>query len=261
MKKTLFAMFAIAMAVTFTACNENGKNLVVLDLTQPTTTLEFDETGLWKGTYDLNIHAIVSQIYSFQHDAGVSSYEGYDYSYYTGYTVSKDASGDAAHPEAVAAKGNMSGKDNPYMVCYWGDYVYEGVTYRSSDVKFDGTYSPKHVYICNTASVVKSLKEGDNYARAFKAGDYFTLTFKALDAQGKEIKGQEVTYYLADFRDGKTFINENWEKVDLTALGECNGITFSMETTDKVTYDGTTYYANTPTYFALDGLTVAQVKK
>lgn len=261
MKKSLFAVVAFVAALTFTACQNGDKNTVILDLTQPTTTLEFDENGLWKGTYDTEITSIKSQVFEFQHTAAVSEYDGYSYTYYNGFTVSKDASGDITHPEAVAAKAAKSGKADPYMVCYWGDYAYNGIVYRTSDIKFSEECTPQFVLICNTAAVVKSLKEGDNYARPFKDGDYFTLTIKALDAKGNEIKGQEVTYYLADFRDGKSFINSTWEKVDLSALGSCYGMTFSMETTDVVSYDGgTTYYANTPTYFCLDGLTVIMTK-
>ena len=257
MKKSLFFV-AIASVLMLASCGKEKDTVVALDLSQANPALEFDETGLWKGTYDLEAKALTSQVFTFQHTAGLSEYGGVSYPYYSGFTASNNATGEAANYENASAKGAMAGAGKPYAVCYWGDYEYDGVVYRSSDIIFEQVSSPKHVYINNTAWVVNSLKNGDNFARAFKDGDYFKLTIKAVDEAGKEIKGQEVEYYLADFRNGKTFINNSWEKVDLSALGQCKGITFAMETTDVVSYDGgTTYYANTPTYFALDGLTIS----
>ena len=257
MKKSLFFV-AVASVLMLASCGKEKDEIITLDLSQVTPALTFDENGLWDKTYDMNGGFLSSQIFTFHRSVLQSEYAGVTYYSYTGFTASNNATGEAVNYENAAAKGAKAGAGKPYLVCYWGDFEFDGVVTRTTDITFEKACSPKHAYICNTAWVVKSLKEGDDFARAFKECDYFKLTIKALDAESKEIKGQEVEYYLADFRDGKTFINSDWEKVDLSALGECKGITFAMETTDKVSYDGgLTYYANTATYFALDGLTVS----
>lgn len=259
MKRSLFSVAIVAVALLFASCGQEKKQTITLDLSQSTTpaTVEYDANGIWNGTYDKTVPYIVSQVYSFQHFADESEYAGNMYPYYMGFTISKNDQATTYPAESAAAKGAVAGAGKPYMVCYWGDYYYNGVRYRTADIRFDGAYTPKQVYVNNVASAVAAIKEGDDYARAFAAGDYFTLTFQALNEKYEVIAGQEVKYYLADFRDGKSFINQTWEKVDLSALGECYGITFDMETTDVVTY-GTETYFNTPTYFALDGLTVTK---
>ena len=172
-----------------------------------------------------------------------------------GLTASNEKTADANKAESACTKGGLQGEGTPYLVCYWGDYPDEsGKMVRFSDVLFDKSadiFTPKAIYVCNTAKVIKSLQEGDSFARAFKAGDYLTLTIMPLNAQKEVIQGAEVKYYLADFRDGKTFINQGWEKIDLSPLGACAGITFSMETTDMGEYG-----ANTPLYFCVDGFSV-----
>jgi hypothetical protein len=59
-----------------------------------------------------------------------------------------------------------------------------------------------------------------------------------------------VDYYLADFRDGKSFIEESWAWVDLTSLGR---YVYRVE----ISFSGTDvgeYGLNTPTYCAIDDI-------
>ena len=57
-----------------------------------------------------------------------------------------------------------------------------------------------------------------------------------------------VDYYLEDFRDGKSFIEESWAYVDLSSLGRCvNKVEISFSGTDIGEYG-----LNTPTYCVID---------
>ena len=82
-------------------------------------------------------------------------------------------------------------------------------------------------------------------ASVFTEQDTLSLIISALDENMQEIAS--ITYYLAV--DGKK--NNGWEKVSLSSLGKAAGLSFRMTTTDIGDYG-----ANTPMYFALDGLTV-----
>ncbi len=50
------------------------------------------------------------------------------------------------------------------------------------------------------------------------------------------------------------FILEGWQRIDLTSLGMVSSLSFSMDSSDKGDFG-----INTPTYFALDDLTVTAV--
>jgi len=81
------------------------------------------------------------------------------------------------------------------------------------------------------------------------ADDWFKVTITGKDALGDETGTEDV--YLADFRDGKSFVSTDWMEIDLTLLGSVKSLEFSMSGSDMVV--GPTYsYLNTPAYFAID---------
>ena len=130
--------------------------------------------------------------------------------------------------------------------------AYEGANFAvwtdaysaDADVVFAAQVVPGF-FINNTAYAVHSMCNGDAYAKKFTADDNFTLTIKGF--KGGAEQGQ-VVFYLA--KDGK-YVNE-WTYVDLSSLGEVDALKFQMWGTDIVTYDGETYYLNTPAYFCMD---------
>lgn len=247
MKKSLFFAATVAVsALLLTACN-NGKQTVTLDLSQITTpaTVEY-ENDVWKGTYDASVPAIVAQGFSFSH---LPSGENWGGTSWEGFTISKVATNDAADPFACVAKGGKKGEGTPYILAYYSAYLGE----KSNVISFAVPSTPKFVYICQTSQVADVLTNGNAFARAFADGDYLTLTIEAIDANGRAT-GQ-VEYFLADYRDGKKQQNKGWEKVDLSSLGECSSLRFTMNSTDTGEWG-----VNTPTYFALDGLTVKETE-
>ena len=86
-------------------------------------------------------------------------------------------------------------------------------------------------------------------ARPFAEGDYFYVTFDAYDLDGEVIA--TTNYYLADFRDGRTFIQTNWVELDLSWMPpEVASLVGTMTTSDVGQYG-----PNTPMYFALADFT------
>ena len=93
---------------------------------------------------------------------------------------------------------------------------------------------------------MKAITEGGVFnARAFTEEDTLALVISAIDDTFQETKS--ITYYLAV--DGEK--NNGWVKVPLTDLGQTEGLSFRMTTTDMGQFG-----MNTPMYFALDALTV-----
>ncbi|MFW9600267.1 MAG: DUF4465 domain-containing protein, partial [Bacteroides graminisolvens] len=62
-----------------------------------------------------------------------------------------------------------------------------------------------------------------------------------------------IHFYLADFRDGKSININTWQWVDLSSLNNASYIEFSMSSTKNNTWG-----MLTPSYFCLDGITLAQ---
>lgn len=107
----------------------------------------------------------------------------------------------------------------------------------------------KSVLVCNGTYPYLEMRDG-GFGDKFAEGDWFKVTF--LGYKG-DTKTGEVDYYLADFREGKSFLNKNWDYVDLTALSDADRVEVKFDGSDKGDYG-----LNTPRYVFIDNLTVEQ---
>jgi len=115
---------------------------------------------------------------------------------------------------------------------------------------FDQSVEIKSLMVNNSTYVYHALKEGnDGYGLVtqFAAGDYFYMTITGYDSTGVETG--TVDFYLADFRDSKTYICSDWTKVSLESLGSVKTLSFSFTSTDTGDYG-----INTPIYACIDNL-------
>ncbi len=107
---------------------------------------------------------------------------------------------------------------------------------------------PEYVYITNTACAYKSMTEGDSFVKKFDETDWLKLTISGMVFSEEEIDyvvANSVDFYLA--KDGK-IVNE-WTKVDLTPLGVCEFIRFSISSSVSGMGD-----VSSLSYFALDNM-------
>lgn len=237
--------------------------VVILDLTHPTTTLEFNATnGSWTGTYDDDAESIESQCFSFVHNSMG------DYQTWWGFTASNSADNTRQTNTLeyqfsnMAAGGIVLGEDGkvklddfgapvvsadvPYIVGYYNAYM----SRRPVDMTFNTgkNYDVLGVYLNLNSYAYYSIEYGDGFARAFTNGDNFTLTIHGVAPDETE-KTVEVS--LASYTNGNLTINRGWMYVDLTPLGTVNELYFTMSSTDSGAYG-----MNTPGYFCLDKLSV-----
>ena len=108
--------------------------------------------------------------------------------------------------------------------------------------------------ITNTQKVVDAIVKGDGMSveeagdgLPFHQDDYFKLTIRGL--LGDSVSGS-LDFYLADFRTkGEWQYAENWQWVELSTLGEIDGLQFALETTKQNSWGATT-----PAYFCIDNI-------
>ena len=205
----------------------------------------YDGTDVWDSTY--NDSGICQFIYTnearfmLSHIPSQNSYGGLSWE---GFTLSK-VSQDTANVFGCVANGGLAGVGTPYVIGYYSDWILETKGFSSNIILFDQAYYPEYVYICQNSNTMEAITKGMFNARAFTENDTLALIISTLNSNLEEI--ESITYFLAV--DGTK--NNGWVKVPLTALNQAMGLSFRMTTTDMGEYG-----ANTPLYFALDGLTV-----
>ena len=206
----------------------------------------YNVIDVWDSTY--NDSEACQRIYTndkrfrLSHLPSMNSYYGMSWE---GFTLSK-VSQDTANVFGCVANGGVAGVGTPYMIGYFSDWVTASLGYSSNIIYFDQAYYPEYIYVCQNSNTMKAISQGGVYnARAFNEKDTLALIISALNDKNEEI--DHLVYYLAV--DGVK--NKAWEKVSLRSLGEANGLSFRMTTTD-IGAAG----PNTPFYFALDAVTV-----
>lgn len=143
---------------------------------------------------------------------------------------------DYTYQYSTIAGGGADGSSN-FAVAFGGAYI--NVAAGQSVVSMDVT---------NTTYDFLSMSNGDQFAKKFDAGDFFTLHvtgFDGLNGAGAAI-GQ-VDFNLADFLGGSSLIVSTWQTVDLTSLGAARSLSFSFTSSDNGDYG-----MNTPAYVAVD---------
>ncbi|MDE6861504.1 MAG: DUF4465 domain-containing protein [Alistipes sp.] len=172
---------------------------------------------------------------------------GYDEQYgsWNGFAVSKCndmTSGDWSNQYSVYNEKVYSGSQ--FLLFYYDDYS----PVKDILCRYAGEYAFDSVYVNLSTYTALAIKNGNGFARAFEDGDYLKVKFTAL--LENKIEGESVEFFLADYRDGKSYLAEEWAKVDLSPLkGALWGIRITMETTDVNEWG-----ACTPLYVCLDHL-------
>ena len=202
---------------------------------------------VWDSTYVAGgVHQYIycnNAKFMFSHTPSGNSWDG---TYYDGFTISKVAS-DTLNQFACVAKGGLKGVGTPFAIGYFSEFT--SIPMTNTHVMFDDEYYPTEVSVCQNTYTLEGIVNGVGVAHKFTEKDTLNLLISGLDDDYNEIN--TVTYHLAV--DGK--YNKGWDKVDLSSIGKCWGLAFRMTSTDMNEFG-----INTPTYFALDGLTISTEK-
>lgn len=119
-------------------------------------------------------------------------------------------------------------------------------------------YLPASVRVTNTTYTALDMANGSGFSRQFGPGDSLSVTFTGYSgAAGTGSPTGNTTFFLGDFRDGRSLIVNTWELLDLAPLvaqGTPASIRLSWASTDVNQWG-----IRTPTYVALDSLTLVPV--
>lgn len=170
---------------------------------------------------------------------GFTSWNGFAYS-----NVNNTTTGDFTNQYAAVTGTAYAG--SIYAVAYSG---------LQDFINLPVGYTPQSVRITNTTYAALDMANGSGFSKKFAAGDFLTVTFTGYSgASATGAATGSTTFYLGDFLDGKSTIVNTWELLDLTPLGSPASIGLSWASSDVGSFG-----INTPTYAAIDSLTLAPV--
>ncbi|MCX5684437.1 MAG: DUF4465 domain-containing protein [Planctomycetota bacterium] len=112
-------------------------------------------------------------------------------------------------------------------------------------------------WFTNTTYAFYSIRDGTSFSKVFgddpDPDDWFILTITGKDAAGA-VTGS-VDFPLADYRfagNAQDYIVSDWTRVDLASLKTVKSLEFTLTSSDSGFFG-----MNTPSYFAMDSLTVS----
>jgi hypothetical protein len=174
--------------------------------------------------------------------------------YWSGFAFSNkgDTSTNSWTNDTSSFTGGGAGGTGNFAVAYWQSYDPPPL------IGLPAGMQPVSVKLVNTTYTALTIRDGDpnNFSSGkYDAGDYLSVTFtgnSALDGTGATTGA--ATFFLADFRGGNALIVDEWTDFSLAALGAARSIVIDFASSDVGPWG-----INTPTYVALDNLTLAAV--
>lgn len=147
--------------------------------------------------------------------------------------------------------GGVGGTGN-FAVAYWQSYDPAPLIGLPAGMK------PASVKLVNTTYTALTIRDGDpnNFADgAYGSGDFLSVTFTGnSQVDGTGATTGTATFFLADFRNGGSLIVDQWTDFSLAGLGDARSIGINFASSDVGEWG-----INTPTYVAIDNLTLVAV--
>jgi len=178
--------------------------------------------------------------------------------YWSGFAFSNrgDTATNSFTNDTSSFTGGGAGGTGNFAVAYWQTYDPPPL------IGLPAGMQPVSVKLVNTTYTALTIRDGDpnNFSPGeYEAGDFLSVTFTGNSLpDGTGTTTGAATFFLADFRGGNSLIVDDWTDFSLTALGNARSIVIDFASSDVSTFGGVTYI-NTPTYVALDNLTLVPV--
>lgn len=227
MRKVLILMLALG----FVACdNGGGKHIPSKSITE-----SFDRA--FEGDYKLgyaNGDLVFEHFYSEE------------FSYWVGFAQSKMFDTDLAngtYENQYSAYNTRAASGDSFLLYYLLEHD------NRCDIVCMSNLEIKSVKLNITNYTYATITDEDinAFARTFTDGDYLKVVFTPYSSQDTPV-GEGVECYIVDYRDGKRFVADNWQKYDLNLPASAR-IRVTIETTDVGDWG-----ANTPLYVCMDDM-------
>lgn len=186
---------------------------------------------------DNNISSVSSDPERQYTENGATFANSYYYGYYGGAAVSKASeisNWKSEHPGNCSNKKVITndktrpagaGGSEKYCLLYYStmltDYVPGFEFAEGVSRKF------RSVQVNNIADIWQRCKIGYYSVPGFAEDDYYEVIFTGYDASGEPTGSVKVA--MADFRNGKSEITDEWTKVDLSAIGTAHKVVVTHE--------------------------------
>jgi hypothetical protein len=148
--------------------------------------------------------------------------------------------------------GGGAGGTGNFAVAYWQSYD------PAPRIVLPAGLRPEAVKLVNTTYTALTVRDGDpnNFSDGkYGAGDFLSVTFTGnSQADGLGSTTGTATFFLADFRSSNSLVVDSWTDFSLTSLGEARSIVIGFASSDLGEWG-----INTPTYLAMDDLTLVAV--
>jgi hypothetical protein len=211
--------------------------------------VDFDDLALAPGGYENGAHLshAVDGTGSFSSRGAVlNNYYDTTYGpYWEGWAYSQVASTSDhtfTNQYSAVTGGGYGGSTSNYGVAF------QGWAAGPPTIAFSQPETVRGAYFTNTTYTYYVLRDGNQFARQFTAGDWFKLTITGLDGSGGVCGVKE--FDLADYQAPNQYIVNDWTWVDLTSLGSAvRSLKFELSSSDTGAYG-----MNTPGYFAMDNM-------
>ncbi len=242
------------------SCSDDDDPVVITaDMGQ--TPLQYSADGVWTDVASNNSFAL--QYLQFNHEGEIgpwglvwrgftpARWAGLDYSTVTDWLNNSFQ---------VPSRGGKAGVGTPYIVAFWDTQENEStpasdrtcrITYAKDATSAPLPFSPKNVYVQLTCYAYYTIKDGNAFSRPFAEGDWFRLTAHGVHADDTESTAE---IYLADYRGESPELLDAWTSMDLSSLGSVKELYFTLDSSDTGQWG-----MNTPSYFAIDRLSVAAI--
>ena len=253
--KKIFTLSVFALAAMGMSAED-----YVLDLSTPSypEEINFVQKGnaqIWESTYDEDEYVLEFEPFLLYHLMSGTSYGN---TYWDGFTVVKCNDSSKQADFVTNQWGNMAGggvaddgttdASKPYLLAYAPDFMGPGIVGVEFDT--DDTYFVKGMYVNMSSYAYYSCADGDSFSPGLQnEGDSFKL--QAIGKlNGETTKTIEIE--LAGRSNGQFHALTDWTWWDMSELGEVDHILFNLTSTDTSEWG-----MNTPSYFAMDKLTVS----
>lgn len=239
MKSIKFLLSVAIVALLFTSCQPET---VIPDSVTVSTVVDFENVKLnsdsiWNGSDGSGAFTTKIATFNNNYNSTYFSWSGF----------------------ACSAKRNIvtEGYGNQYSVSAGSGALGSkqfALAYSTATLLCDsnvyGNFSIKSLMLTNSTYAFLDMKNGSAYSKKFVDGDWYKVT---VTGYLNNAKTASVDYYLADFRNGKAFLSNTWNKVDVSALGKVDKVTFSFDSSDHGNWG-----MNTPAYACVDNIEFTQ---